>query len=156
MTQQLQIESVRRTITVPIAPERAFTLFTERMHAWWPPTHSITEAPFETAVIEPRAGGRWYERAQDGAEADWGRVLAYEPPHRVLLSWHLRSDYSYDPDPAHASEIEVRFVPDGDGTRVELEHGQFEKHGEGGVEIHDSVGSENGWSGILALYAQAA
>ena len=150
------LDGVRRSVTVPLAPEQAFALFTERTEAWWPPSHSITEAPFAKAIVEPRAGGRFFERAENGEEADWGRVLAYEPPHRLVLAWHLQADYTFDPDPAHASEIEVRFDAEGSGTRVSLEHRAFENHGAGAAEVHDSVGSENGWGGMLARYAGAA
>jgi uncharacterized protein YndB with AHSA1/START domain len=83
-------------------------------------------------------------------------VLAYEPPARLLLSWHIDGAYRVDPDPAKASEVEVRFVAEGDGTRVELEHRHFERHADGGEEVAGTVGSEGGWSGLLAMYAQAA
>jgi uncharacterized protein YndB with AHSA1/START domain len=157
VTEQVAQQAVRRTVTVPLDPERAFALFAERMDAWWPASHSITDAPFETAVIEPRGGGRWYERAQDGTEADWGRVLEYDPPRRLVLGWQLQADYSYDPDPARGSEIEVRFTVAGEGsTRVDLEHRHFERHGHGADEVRRSVGSENGWAGLLAGYAAAA
>jgi uncharacterized protein YndB with AHSA1/START domain len=99
-------------------------------------------------------GGRWYERGATGAEVDWGEVLAYEPPHRLLLSWRLDSEYRIDPDPAHATEIEVRFTPDGDRTRVELEHRGFERRADG-AKIAESVGGEGGWSSLVELYAGA-
>jgi uncharacterized protein YndB with AHSA1/START domain len=138
-------------------PERAFAVFTEQFGAWWPSSHSLVEGGWGTAVIEPREGGRWFERGATGAECDWGRVLAYEPPHRVVLSWHLDADYRYDPDPAHASEVEVRFAPEGTGTRVDLEHRYFERHADGrGATVADSVGGEGGWGALLGMYAQAA
>jgi uncharacterized protein YndB with AHSA1/START domain len=107
------------------------------------------------AVIEPKAGGRWYERGTDGVECDWGQVLAYEPPARVLLSWHLQGDWSYDPDPARASEVEVRFVAEApDVTRVELEHRHIERHADP-EQVRAGIDSPGGWVGILAGYAEA-
>jgi uncharacterized protein YndB with AHSA1/START domain len=156
MTQATEA-AVRTAVTVEASADRAFALFTEGMTGWWPlETHRIGAQPAEAAVLEPRVGGRWFERAADGSECDWGRVLAWEPPRRVLLAWHLASDWRFDPDPAHASEIEVTFVPEDGRTRVTLVHRAFERHGADAESIRSSVGSEGGWPGILARYAGAA
>jgi uncharacterized protein YndB with AHSA1/START domain len=158
MTQQAEQTnvSVRKTITVRASRERAFTVFTEGFSTWWPESHHIGAADLAEAVIEPAAGGRFYERGVDGTECDWGRVLAYEPPDRVVLAWHLQGDWSYDPDPAKASEVEVRFVADGpDRTRVELAHRHIERH-DAAEKVLRGVDSDGGWSGILAGYAAAA
>jgi uncharacterized protein YndB with AHSA1/START domain len=103
--------------------------------------------------MEPRAGGRWYEKAADGTECPWGFVTAYERPHRLLLAWHLNPEWDFDPDPAHATEVEITFEPDGDRTVVTLEHRGFEALGERGPEVRDSVSSPGGWVDLLARYA---
>ena len=113
--------SVRKTVVVKVPIDHAFQVFTARFDAWWPRTHHIGKSEPYTAILEPREGGRWYERGADGTECDWGRVLVYSPPRRVVVSWHLTASYSYDPDPAKASRVEVTFHDDGNGTtRVEL------------------------------------
>ncbi|WP_436496093.1 SRPBCC family protein [Actinokineospora sp. HUAS TT18] len=147
--------SVLKTITVRASQERAFTVFATRMGSWWPAAHHIGEADFADVVIEPRVGGRWFERGHDGVECEWGRVLAYDPHDGFVLAWHLQGDWEYDPDPARASEVEVRFIPDGPTTRVELEHRRLERHGESGDDILASVGSDNGWSHILLSFSDA-
>ena len=136
--------SVTKSVTVNAGRERAFTVFTEKFFTWWPKSHHIGDAELADAVIEPKVGGRWYERGVDGAECDWGRVLAYEPPDRVVLSWHLQGDWSYDPDPAKASEIEVRFVKEAARrTRVELTHRHIERHDD---PDDDAAAEWQGWS----------
>jgi uncharacterized protein YndB with AHSA1/START domain len=149
------VPAVRREIRVEASVERAFEVFTEGMASWWPlESHHIAEKPAETVVID-HAGGRWYERAADGSECDWGSVLAWEPPTRVVFGWHLNERWQYDPDPSNASEVELRFVPDGSGTRVVLEHRAFERHGAGAQEIATAVSADNGWNGLLELYRAA-
>jgi len=154
MSQQIESKAVvSRTITVAASQERAFQVFTGGIGAWWPKEYHIGEADMADFVLEPRAGGRWYEVGVDGTECETGRVTAYEPPDRVVLAWHLDSSYRFDPDPAHASEVEVRFIAEGAGqTRVELEHRNFERHGEGAAAIHGSVDSPGGWDFCLAAY----
>jgi uncharacterized protein YndB with AHSA1/START domain len=151
---------VRTAVTVPLSPGQAFTLFTEGYHSWWPHSHHIGAAELAETVLEPRAGGRYYERGVDGSECDWGRVLACDPPHRIVVSWQINArddDWYGDPDPAHASEIEVTFtgLPDGQ-TRVELEHRGIERHGAGAAGIHVGVSAPGGWGSILENYAKVA
>ena len=111
MVQGVTDLAVHKTITVAAPQQRAFDVFTTGMSEWWMrDSHHIGETAPEAVVIEPQAGGRWFERAPDGAECDWGRVLEWEPPARVLLAWHLDADWRYDPDPAKATELEVQFV----------------------------------------------
>ena len=106
------------------------------------------------AVIEPRAGGRWFERGQDGSECDVGKVLVWEPPGRLILGWQLNSKFKYDP--SITTEVEVRFTADGAGaTLVELEHRNLERYGELGEAVRQQVGAPNGWGGLLQLYAAA-
>ncbi len=157
MSAQTSIEPVTKTIVVEAAPERAFAVFTEGWNTWWPnETHSVAPQP-ATTVLELREGGRAYDRGGDGSECDWGRVLAYEPPTRFVLAWHLDADFSYDPDPARASEVEVAFAPEGDGTRVALVHRGLERHGdENGAQLREVVASDGGWPTLLDLYARSA
>jgi len=157
MSQQATDLAVRRSIVVEAPQERAFTVFTERMSTWWPlETHHIGEQKAEAAVVEPRAGGRWYERAADGTECEWGRVIAWKPPERVVFGWHLGPEWKYDPDEALATEVEVRFVVEGPTTtRVELEHRGFERLGERADELRIPVAGEGGWSGLLELFSKA-
>jgi uncharacterized protein YndB with AHSA1/START domain len=151
------VPAVRRGITVKAPIERAFTAFTASFDAWWPRGHHIGAVDMAEAVLEPRTGGRWYERGVDGSECEWGRVLAWEPPHRLVLSWHIGADWQYHPDPAEASEIEVRFAADGtDATRVELEHRLLERHGEGAEEMRKSISAEGGGGSLLDLFRAEA
>ena len=128
------------------------------MSDWWPrDTHRIGEVEPEAVVVEPRAGGRWFERAPDGTECDWGRVLEWDPPARLLLAWHLNAEWEYDPDPAGSTQIEVHFFPEDPGaTRVELVHRGIEVHGERASEVHDAIDGPAGWSGLLERYGAAA
>ena len=154
MTQQTNLEAVERTITVAASPERAFDVFAAELGSWWPRDYSIGEADLADFVLEPAAGGRWYEVGVDGVQCDTGRVLAFDPPERVVFAWHLNAEYQFDPDPAHASEVEVRFVVEApDRTRVELEHRGFERHEGGAESVRGAV--DGGWSYILDLYTGA-
>jgi uncharacterized protein YndB with AHSA1/START domain len=156
MTIDTQNTAVTKTLTVRAGRERAFTVFTERFFSWWPKGHHIGEAELADAIIEPRTGGRWYERGVDGSECDWGAVLAWEPPGRLVLSWHLQADFDYDPDPAKASEIEVRFIAEApDRTRVEFCHSHLERHDDP-ERVRTGVDGPSGWTGILAAYAEEA
>ncbi len=147
---------VRKMLNVNVPIDRAFAVFTEKMSAWWPATHHIGKQAFTEIVIEQRSGGRWFERAADGTECEWGRVLAWEPPHRAAFSWHLQADWTFDPNPDRASEVEVRFFAEDAGkTRVELEHRNLERHGAGWEQVRTGVDSPGGWSAILEQFAKA-
>jgi len=149
--------SVYTSIHVKASIERCWKVFTEGFNSWWPRGHHIGKADMQTAIIEPRAGGRWYEVGVDGSECDWGRVLAYEPPRRLLLSWHLNGAFQFDPDPAHASELEIRFVEDGArATRVELAHRHLDRHGGNWQELVRGVSTGEGWPGLLGMFADHA
>jgi uncharacterized protein YndB with AHSA1/START domain len=144
----------RTTVGVPL--ERAFAVFTRSLDTWWPRMYHIGQAAMAEAVLEPRPGGRWYERGVDGSECDWGRVLIWEPPHRLVVTWQVNGAWEYDPDPAHASEIEVRFTADGPGqTTVELEHRLLERL-VSGQAISDTIRGGVGWTAMLELFAKAA
>jgi uncharacterized protein YndB with AHSA1/START domain len=156
MIEQTDGLAVRQTVVVDAPPERAFAVFTEGLGTWWPlQGYSIGAQPAVEAVIEPRAGGRWYERAADGTECPWGRVLAFEPPERLLLTWEISCDWQADA--SAQSEVEIRFHPhDGGRTRVELEHRGLETYGARAREMRDIFGSDSGWGGLLGRYAEAA
>ena len=150
-------DAVTHSVLVPLEPASAFELFTERFGDWWPKdSHHILEDTAADAVLEPREGGRWYERSQSGEECDWGRVLALDPPRRILLAWQLTPEWKFDPDPAKATEVEVLFSAEEDGTRVTLEHRGFEVHGERGAEMKKAVSGQGGWAQLMELYRQAA
>ena len=145
---------VRSSVLVDVPIDRAFTVFTEDIGSWWPPEHHILEAKLDSMVFEPRVGGHVYDRGVDGSECRWARVLAYEPPRRVVISWDINTHWKIEPDPARTSEIEVRFIAESpQQTRVELEHRNIHRHGEGWEQIHGAVGSPGGWNGGLARFA---
>ena len=148
--------AVNRSVTVDASPERAFEVFTAGFSTWWPiESHHIGEQTAVEVAIEPRVGGRWYERAADGTECVWGFVTEWDPPSRVVLTWHLTPEYEFDPDPDRASEVEVRFTPQDGGTLVELEHRGFERRSEGGARTREVVSGPGGWSELVELYAKA-
>jgi hypothetical protein len=147
------LPSVRHAVTVEAARARAFDVFTRAWLRWWPRDHHIGKAPLAEIVLEPKVGGRWYERGEDGGECDWGRVRIWEPPARVVLAWHIDAKWQFDPDPERASEVEVRFIEEGAArTRVELEHRHIERHGPGAEAIAASVAKDGGWREILARF----
>ncbi|HMK11491.1 MAG TPA: SRPBCC family protein [Acidimicrobiales bacterium] len=157
MAQDLDIAVVRKSVTVDLPQQAAFDIFTAKLGTWWPAGYHIGATDLKDFVMEPRSGGRWYEVGEDGTECDTGRVLTFDAPNRVVLSWHITEQWSYDPDPAHASEVEVRFVAEAPSrTRVELEHRHIERHGDGAKSIHDVVDDEMGWPLLLGRYAAAA
>lgn len=143
---------VRKSIVVKAPQAHAFEVFTARFGTWWPKSHHIAAAEMADVIVEPRQGGRWYEKGVDGSECDWGTVLAWEPPQRLVLSWHLNGNFQRDENVESA--VEVRFIPDGeDTTRVELEHRVTAVDAEA---VRTAVDSPNGWSALLGSYAEAA
>jgi uncharacterized protein YndB with AHSA1/START domain len=146
---------VKKTLHVKATPERAFDVFTRQMTAWWPlKTHKIGKADAKEAVVEPFVGGRWFERGVDGSECNWGRVLAWDPPKRLLLTWDITADWQYDEK--LATEVEVRFIAENGGTRVELEHRLLHKFGARAHEMAAIFESPGGWGGMLESYAARA
>jgi uncharacterized protein YndB with AHSA1/START domain len=148
--------SVRKVVTVKAPPAVAWRVFTEQMGTWWPlAVYKIGKANAVDAVIEPRVGGRWYERGDDGSTCDWGCVLAWEPPSRLVLSWDISADWQ--PDPTLKTEIEVRFIAEGDGsTRVELEHRHLDRYGPRRDEMRAIFDKEGDWGRLLQMFAGAA
>jgi uncharacterized protein YndB with AHSA1/START domain len=157
MAGQATAATVKAAVTVDVPQQRAFEVFTRDYAAWVPEGQFMSPERPATVVIEPKAGGRWYERAKDGSETDWGRVLAYEPSARILFGWHLNGSWQFVPDPKQASEVELKFVADGPSkTRVELEHRGFDRHGSDGDGVRAAVASEMGWALTLQRFAEAA
>jgi uncharacterized protein YndB with AHSA1/START domain len=155
MTTQVSDTTVRTSVTVEAQIERAFSVFTEGIGTWWPESHHILEAQLAEMVFEPRVGGNIYDRGVDDSECRWARVLAYEPPRRVVFSWDINSSWQIETDHSKSSEVEVRFTPEGeDRTLVELEHRNIDRHGEGWERVRDAVGSSGGWD--LARFAEVA
>lgn len=145
------IAPVFKSVTVGVDAARAFEAFTQQMGRWWKPGHSIGEAPFVDVRIEPFEGGRWLEVDADGNECPWGRVMVWEPPTRVVLAWQIDSRWQYDP--AFETEVEIRFVAEESGTRVELEHRNLERFGDAAEGMREQFDSPGGWVGLLELYA---
>ena len=141
---------VRRNFTVATDPQRAFDVFVS-IGRWWQASHSITTSGQANVVIEPRAGGRWYERGVAGELCQWGEVQVWEPPHRLVLIWGLDADWAYDPE--LRTEIEVRFTAEEACTRVEFEHRKLEAFGARAKDTAAQLGSDGGWTGLLAGYA---
>jgi uncharacterized protein YndB with AHSA1/START domain len=146
---------VKRTIRVDVPIEKAFQVFVERMGEWWPASHHIAMEPFKEIVVEKREGGRWFERDSHGAECEWGRVLLWQPPRRLILSWNLQPDFKYSPDQTRASEVALQFSAEGPtATRLEFEHRYLERHGEGFEKLFASVDSAGGWTKILEAFVE--
>jgi uncharacterized protein YndB with AHSA1/START domain len=146
--------SVRTSIVVDAPRDVAFAVFTEDIGSWWPPEHHILQAELSEMVFETRAGGHVYDRGKDGSECRWARVLAYEPPERIVISWDVSLQWQLETDPAKSSEVEVRFLPESAvRTRVELEHRHIDRHGEGWEAMRDAVGHPDGWQLGLRRFA---
>ncbi|HEV7321650.1 MAG TPA: SRPBCC family protein [Ensifer sp.] len=153
--QRIEPAPVVKSVTVSAPPERAFEIFVAHMGDWWLKTHSLTASGQKTVVVEPRAGGRWYEIGQSGEEKEWGRVLAYEPPRRILFAWQLNADWDFDPD--FRTEVELTFVRTADGgTTVRLEHRDLQNYGAKAEEARKSLDSEGGWAGLLGAFTARA
>jgi uncharacterized protein YndB with AHSA1/START domain len=156
MTTQAQDTTVRTEVVVDAPADRAFRLFTERFDRIKPREHNMLGVDIAESVFEPRAGGRVYDRGVDGSECQWGRVLAFEPPDRILFSWDINPSWRIETDLAKTSEVEVRFVADGPGrTRVELEHRHLDRHGDGWDGMRDGVRADQGWPLYLERFAAA-
>jgi uncharacterized protein YndB with AHSA1/START domain len=154
MTTQAAGTSVRTSVLVEAPIERAFRVFTEEMSSWWHPDHHILRGEVSEMVFEPRVGGHIYDRGVDGSECRWARVLAYEPPHRLVFSWDISPRWEPETDLERTSEVEVRFQADGSQrTRVDLEHRNLERHGDGWEGMRDAVGSPGGWPDGLRRFA---
>jgi uncharacterized protein YndB with AHSA1/START domain len=154
MTTQAHEASVRTQIVVEVPIERAFSIFTEKFDSIKPREHNMLAVDIAETVFEPREGGRIYDRGVDGSECQWARVLAYEPPERVVFSWDISPQWQIETDPNKTSEVEVRFISESpERTRVELEHRNLDRHGDGWESERDGVGGEGGWPLYLQRFA---
>lgn len=145
---------VQRHVVVNGTPEQAFAVFTERFDAIKPREHNLLGSPIVATFLEPRVGGRIVDRGEDGSECAWARILAYDPPHRLVFSWDIGPTWRLEDDLDNASEVEVRFLADGEArTRVELEHRHLDRHGAGWQSLRDGVADEEGWPLYLERYA---
>ncbi len=151
---EAKIAPVRKTIRVSAPPERAFEIFTSGMTRWWPKGHSINKSPIQAIVMEGKPGGRLFERGEDGSVCQWGKVLEWEPPGRLLLAWQLTQEWKFDPD--FQTEVEVLFIADGAGTRVELEHRNLDRYAASAADMWKAFDSPGGWMGLLESFAKLA
>lgn len=148
----MTIAPIILSVEVKVSPARAFDLFTRRYADWWPKGRTPAKSPHVQVVMEPRPGGRWFEVDADGVETPWGRVLTWDPPGRLVLAWQLNSQFAYDPD--FVTELELTFSPEGDGTKVTLEHRNLERFGAEAGRMAGLLGG--GWPGYLGGYAAFA
>jgi uncharacterized protein YndB with AHSA1/START domain len=155
MSTQASETSVRNAIVVEAPIERAFSVFTDGFGSFKPREHNMLRVEIAETVFEPHVGGNIYDRGVDGSECRWARVLAFEPPTRVVFSWDISPQWQIESDPERTSEVEVRFIAETAGrTRVELEHRDLHRHGEGWEAARDSVGSDQGWQLYLDRFAE--
>jgi uncharacterized protein YndB with AHSA1/START domain len=155
MTIQAAETSVRTSIVVEAPVERAFSVFTDDFGSFKPREHNLLGVDIAETVFEPRVGGHLYDRGVDGSECRWARVLAYEPPDRVVISWDISPQWQLETDLEKTSEVEVRFISEApERTRVELEHRNLDRHGEGWEGARDGVASEGGWPLYLQRFGE--
>jgi len=147
------VEPIRISVQVNTSLKEAFAAFTEEFGCWWPSAYTLSKETLDTVGIEPREGGFCYEIGPHGFRCDWGRVKTWNPPHSIAFLWQVSPNSAPDPNPDHASEVQVRFTPLKDGqTLVELDHVNMERHGEGSSEYREEFASEYGWSYLLLQY----
>ncbi len=152
MIKTITVAPVRKSVRVKAAPARAFDIFTAGMKRWWR-EYSINKSPIADIVIEPKPGGKWFERGEDGSTCQWGKVLAWEPPGRLLLAWQISPQWQFDEK--ITTELEVRFVGDAGGTRVELEH-RMDRYGDAAEQMRAIFDDPKGWTMMLENYAKEA
>ena len=153
MSTQATGTAVQSEIVVDAPIERAFAVFTEGIGSWFPSDYNLLAVAIAERVFEPRVGGEVYDRGVDGSECHWGRVLAYDPPNRVVFSWYIDPQWQIESDPDRTSEVEVRFSSEApDRTRVELEHRNLERHGDGWESARDALTGEGGWDWCLQAF----
>lgn len=154
MTTRADATSVSTQIVVQAPIDRAFSVFTDDFGSFKPPEHNLLGVELAETVFEPHVGGHLYDRGVDGTECRWARVLVYEPPNRVVISWDISPDWQVEMDPAKTSEVDVRFIAETpERTRVELEHRNLDRHGDGWEQARDAIDSEGGWPLYLQRFA---
>jgi len=146
---------VCKELVIKASQRRAFQAFTEQIDHWWPRSHHIGKSEMKCAVLETQEGGRWYEIGVDGSECDWGKVLVWNPPHKLILAWQITAGWQYDPK--FLTEVEVNFIEQGPNqTHLILEHRNIEKFGVKAEEMWSAFDSEGGWTGMLKAFANLA
>jgi uncharacterized protein YndB with AHSA1/START domain len=154
MTTKDQQTAIRTDVVVDAPQDRAFRVFTEQFDKIKPREHNMLEVDIADSVFEPREGGRVYDRGIDGSECQWARVLAYEPPDRIVFTWDISPRWQIEDDLSRASEVEVRFIAESaERTRVELEHRHLDRHGEGWESLSEGVAGDQGWPLYLSRFA---
>jgi uncharacterized protein YndB with AHSA1/START domain len=149
------VEAIRREVVVEVGQARAFELFTADMTSWWPSAHHIGSAPIQQVIVEPRSGGRWYTKHQDGTETSTGAVAVWEPPSRLVVTWQIGADWKYHDD--LVTTVDVRFEPLGpDRTRVLLEHRDLDGFGSDAPAMRTTFEDPGAWTATLAAYAAQA
>jgi uncharacterized protein YndB with AHSA1/START domain len=148
--------TVRSSIVVAAPIERAFRAFTDDFDQIKPREHSMLLVDVAESVFEPRVGGRVFDRGIDGSQCQWARVLAYEPPHRLVFSWDISPRWQLESDRDRTSEVEVRFSAESaERTRVDLEHRYLDRHGDEWQGLREGVGGGGGWPLYLKRFAEA-
>jgi uncharacterized protein YndB with AHSA1/START domain len=146
MIREVEATSVGAQVVVDAPIERAFRVFTEEFDGIKPREHNLLGVEIAETVFEPRVGGHVYDRGVDGSECRWARVLAYEPPQRVVISWDISPQWQIETNLERTSEVEIRFIAESSQrTRVELEHRHLERHGEGWEAEREAVRGDGGW-----------
>ena len=146
--------TVTSSIVVQVPIEKAFKVFTEEFDRIKPREHNMLGVDIAETVFEPRVGGHVFDRGADGSECRWARVLAYEPPDRVVISWDISPQWLIEADRDRTSEVEVRFIAESpDRTRVQLEHRYLDRHGDGWQSLRDGVNGDQGWPLYLQRFA---
>jgi uncharacterized protein YndB with AHSA1/START domain len=154
-SKMIAVAPVRKQLKVAAGQARAFEVFTRDMSRWWPATHSILKSPQKECVLEPRVGGRWYAVGEDGSTCQTGYVIAWNPPHSLVLAWQINADWQYDA--GLLTEVEVRFIAEAaEITRVELEHRLLERMGDRAAQVRTQVDSPGGWSAIIGSFKKCA
>jgi uncharacterized protein YndB with AHSA1/START domain len=154
MTTPAAPTSVRHEVVVEAPIERAFSVFTKGFGSFKPPEHNMLGVDIAETVFELREGGAVYDKGVDGSECRWARVLAYEPPNRVAISWDISPQWQIEADPAKTSEVDVRFIAEAPNrTRVELEHRNIDRHGDGWEDVREGVNGDDGWPLYLRRFA---
>ena len=154
MSTQAEHTSVQAAIVVDAPAAEAFEVFTADLGSWFPREYNLLEVDIAERVFEPRVGGRIYDRGTDGSECRWARILAFDPPDRVVFSWDISPQWRIESDPSSTSEVEVRFVAETPGrTRLELEHRHIDRHGPGWEAVRDGIATDQGWPLYLDRYA---
>jgi uncharacterized protein YndB with AHSA1/START domain len=157
MSTQASDTATRHSIVVEAPIERAFSVFTDGFGTFKPREHNLLQVDIAETVFETHVGGNIYDRGVDGSECRWARVLAFEPPNRVVFSWDISPQWQIETDRDKTSEVEVRFIAEApDRTRVELEHRNLDRHGPGWESARDGVAADQGWQLYLERFAAQA